>query len=128
MARSTSIGRSRPSSPPAACATSTPSSASAKAALDKGLSDQNEAFAKHLLASSLLERGAAVCEMIFGRGAPPPQWPELRQIGLADFERALQCDPQLAEANLLIARLQALPGGDRKRAMSAINELVRLSA
>jgi len=99
-----------------------------ESALDKGLSEKNQAFAKHLLASSLLERGSAICEMIFGRGAPPPQWPQMRQIGLADLERALQYDPALTDAHLLVARLQTLPGGDRKRAMTAINDLVRLSA
>ncbi len=51
----------------------------------------------------------------------------MRQIGLADLERALQFDPGLAEAHLLVARLQSLPGGDRKRAMMAINELVKLT-
>ena len=50
----------------------------------------------------------------------------MRQIGLADLERALQYDPQLVDAYLLVSKLQALPGGDRKRAMSAANEIVRL--
>ncbi len=99
-----------------------------ESALDKGLSDKNQEFAKHLLASSLLERGSAICEMIFGRGAPPPQWPQMRQIGLADLERALQYDATLTDAHLLVARLQSLPGGDSKRAMTAINDVVRLSA
>ncbi|HEY4310124.1 MAG TPA: tetratricopeptide repeat protein [Pirellulales bacterium] len=98
-----------------------------ESALDKGLTTKNEVFAKQLLSASLVERGSAICEMIFGRGAPPPQWPQMRQIGLADLERALQYDPNVAEAHLLIARLQTLPGGDRKRAIVAINELVRLS-
>ena len=52
----------------------------------------------------------------------------MRQIGLADLERALQYDASLAEAHLLVARLQALPGGDHKRALSALDDLVRLSA
>ncbi|HEY1602507.1 MAG TPA: tetratricopeptide repeat protein [Pirellulales bacterium] len=99
-----------------------------ESALDKGLSEKNQGFAKQLLASSLLERGSAVCEMIFGRGAPPPQWPQMRQIGLADLERALQYDPTMVDAYLLVSKLQALPGGDRKRAMSATNEIVRLTA
>src|SRR5579863_167860 len=99
-----------------------------ESALDKGLSEKNQEFAKQLLASSLLERGSALCEMIFGRGTPPAQWPQMRQIGLADLERALQYDSTLAEAHLLVARLQALPGGDRKRALAALDELVRLSA
>jgi tetratricopeptide (TPR) repeat protein len=99
-----------------------------ESALDKGLSDKNQAFAKQLLAAALVERGSAICDMIFGRGAPPPQWPQMRQIGLADLERALQYDPALADAHLLIARLQTLPGGDRKRALTAINELVKLSS
>ncbi len=96
-------------------------------ALDKGLSDKSTEFAKQLLASSLLERGTAICEMIFGGNNPPPQWPQMRQIGLADLERSLQYDTSLIDAHLLIARLQVLPGGDRKRAVSALSEVVRLS-
>ena len=99
-----------------------------ESALDKGLSEKSQGFAKQLLASSLVERGSAICEMIFARNTPPAQWQQMRQIGLADLERALQFDSALADAHLLVARLQTLPGGDRKRALTAINELVRLSA
>ncbi|MBI2824518.1 MAG: tetratricopeptide repeat protein [Planctomycetia bacterium] len=97
-------------------------------ALDKGLGEKNQEFAKHVLASALVERGSSVSEMIFGRAAAPPQWPQMRQIALADLERALQYDATLVEAQLLVARLQTLPGGDRKRAVSAIDEVVRLTA
>ncbi len=41
-----------------------------ESALDKGLSEKNQAFAKQLLAAALVDRGSAICEMIFGRGAP----------------------------------------------------------
>src|SRR5262245_22136848 len=42
-----------------------------ESALDKGLSDNNQEFAKHVLASALVERGSSVSEMIFGRAAAP---------------------------------------------------------
>ena len=51
----------------------------------------------------------------------------MRQIGLADLERALQYDPDLVDAYLQIARLQSLPGGDRKRAIAALTDVIRLS-
>ena len=97
-------------------------------ALDKELSEKSKGFAKQLLASSLLERGSDICDMLFGRGTLPPQWAQARQISLADLERALQYDPTLVDAHLQIARLQTLPGGDRKRAITALTEIVSLSA
>jgi len=99
-----------------------------ESAIEKGLGDKNQAFARQLMASALVERGMMMCEAIFGRTPPPQQWPQLRQMAVADFERALQYDPKVVEAHALVAKLQMLPGGDRKRATAAIEELVKLTA
>ncbi len=96
-------------------------------ALSKGLSEESTKFARQLLASTLLERGSAVGESIFKASPPSPQWPQMRQMSLADLERAIQFDAEQADAHSLIARLQLLPGGDRKRAMKALEEVLRLA-
>lgn len=100
----------------------------AESAIEKGLGEKNQAFARQLMASALVERGMLMSEAIFGRTPPPQQWPQLRQMAVADFERALQYDPKVIEAHALVAKLQMLPGGDRKRATAAIEELVKLTS
>jgi len=99
-----------------------------ESAIEKGLGEKNQSFARQLMASALVERGMAISEAIFGRNPPPPQWPQLRQIAVADFERALQYDDKVVEAHALLAKLLMLPGGDRKRAAAALEELVKLTA
>ena len=51
---------------------------------------------------------------------------ELRRLALADLEKALEYAPELAAAHLLVAKLQSLPGGDRSKAMAAVDEAIRL--
>jgi tetratricopeptide (TPR) repeat protein len=97
-------------------------------ALTKGLSKESTVFAKQLLGATLLERGVAIGESIFKQSPPSPQWPQLRKMSLADLERSIQLDPEQADAHMLIARLQLLPGGERKRAMTALEEALRLTA
>jgi len=97
-------------------------------AITKGLSKESTTFAKQLLSATLLERGSAVGESIFKQSPPSPQWPQMRQMSLADLERSITLDAEQADAHLLIARLQLLPGGEHKRAMTAIDEALRLTA
>ncbi len=48
-------------------------------------------------------------------------------MALGDLERALKVDPKLPQADLLIAKLQALPGGDRAAALKAAQAAADLS-
>ena len=83
-------------------------------ALTKGLDESNAEFARQLLASTRIQRGtmtarAAVETMALRK----PQWEQLRKYALDDLEQGVELMPAEPQAQLLIAQLQLLPGGDR---------------
>lgn len=96
-------------------------------ALEAGLDTANTEFAKNLLAGTLLLRAEAICNEIFGPPTPPSRWSEMRRLALSDLEESLEVKPDEPDAHFLAARLQALPGGERERAVKAVDEAVRLS-
>ena len=96
-------------------------------AMDAGLGADNSKFATELLAGTLTQRAEIVCTEIFDSPAPPARWPEFRQLAVGDLEESVKLDPEQLDAQYLIGRLHALPGGDRARAVTALDEAVRLS-
>lgn len=96
-------------------------------ALQKGLDDENKKFANNLLAGTLVQRAGFYSAAIFDKLPAEPRWPQLRALALKDLERAIEVDPQLGEAHYLIARLHALPAGDRARARKAIDQAIELT-
>jgi tetratricopeptide (TPR) repeat protein len=100
-----------------------------QSALDRGLGKENTDFAKKLLSATLLQRATLVSERLQSLpndATAIQQFVRLRQIALADLERALRHDDSLQEAHYLIGRLHTLPGGDRQRAMTALDEAIKL--
>jgi tetratricopeptide (TPR) repeat protein len=98
-----------------------------KRALDKGLSDESKAFAENLYTGTLIDRAGMVVDAIFGsKDTPDPQWPRMRSFAMRDLNEAVKRDPQLGEAHLMIARLEALPGGNRERATQSAEKAVEL--
>lgn len=88
-------------------------------ALDAGLDDDSRKFAEDLYTGTLMDRAGMLTEAIFDSPRPDPQWPRIRAFAMRDLEEAVGRDATLGSAHLMIARLQALPGGDRKRAAAA---------
>ena len=97
-------------------------------ALDAGLEAESNMFATELLAGTLTQRAEIVCTEIFDSPRPPAGWPEFRRLAVGDLEESLKLDSEQLDAQYLLARLHALPGGDRARAVTALDEAVRLSA
>jgi tetratricopeptide (TPR) repeat protein len=97
-----------------------------ESALKKGLSAENAKFANQLISSVLLDHANRLCEAIFKQSPPDRRWQFIRQVAMKDLERAIKADPNLVEAHMLIAKLQALPGGDLKVAKSSIDAAVNL--
>ncbi|WP_442483010.1 tetratricopeptide repeat protein [Aeoliella sp. SH292] len=97
-------------------------------AMKKGLDKENEAFAKQMLASTLMERGAGLARVLLEQPLPNPQqdprWLQLRVIALSDLAQAVKLDPAENEAWILIGRLQQLPQGDPKAAASAYGKVI----
>ncbi len=96
-------------------------------ALKKGLDDDHRPFAEQLLASTRIRRGLAVGEEIFKQIPPTPMWRQFRTAALRDLEMALKLLPNQIDALQMVARLNMLPEGDRKRAREALDEAIRIS-
>lgn len=97
-----------------------------KSALDKGLDDESKKFAENLYTGTLIDRAGMVVEAIFDSPTPDPQWPRMRSYAMRDLNEAIERDPKLGAAQLMIARLESLPGGDRKRAVKAAEQVIEL--
>jgi tetratricopeptide (TPR) repeat protein len=95
-----------------------------KSSLRKGLDEENESFAKKMLASVLLQRSQALAgAMLQARGRRALQ---LRDEILDGLDEAVKYDAMLVEAHLMIARLNLLPGGDKQATVEATTEAIKL--
>lgn len=95
-------------------------------AIDKGLSDESKQFADALYTGTLMDRAGMVVDAIFNAPAPDPQWPRMRSFAMRDLNEAVRRDPKLGQAHLMIARLEALPGGNRDRARTSAEKAIDL--
>ncbi|NND96872.1 MAG: tetratricopeptide repeat protein [Pirellulaceae bacterium] len=97
-----------------------------ESALAKGLSDENESFAKKMLGSVLLQRSQSLAgEMMRSRGRAQAK---LRDEAFEVLQDAVKYDPTLVEAYLLIARLNLLPDGDKDAITAATSKAIELLA
>jgi tetratricopeptide (TPR) repeat protein len=94
-------------------------------AIQKGLNDDNKKFADQLLASTLTLRGELYSNQIFN---PPgdQRWQRLREMAVADLERAVELAPGTARVYVTIGRLHGLPGGSREKAVKALTKAIEL--
>lgn len=99
-----------------------------RAALKKGLDAENTKFARGLLAGTLYQRGEALAEAVLEASRPDPRLPEMRITALDDLTEALENDENLPQAQLLLGRLELLPGGDLKRARTAFDACIKSEA
>jgi tetratricopeptide (TPR) repeat protein len=97
-------------------------------ALRKGLAKESEAFADSLLVGTLIDRAGMLVDAIFDGPKPNPEWPRMRTFAMRDLSEAVRRSPDLGTAHLMIARLQALPGGNQKAAVLAANKAIKLLA
>ncbi len=105
-------------------------------AIDKGLTPDSNDFANALLTGSLVDRARMVFDAIFdgpAAGFPPaarrridPAWPRMRSLAMQDLNEATRRDSNLAKAQLMIAQLEALPGGDQDRARKSAEKALEL--
>ncbi len=97
-------------------------------AIEKGLDAENKKFAEQLLVSSLVQRGQLFAAAVFNVPAQDPQRGlrsmQFRQFALSDLQRATSLDSSMADAQLLIGKLQSLPLGDESAARKALTKVV----
>lgn len=95
-----------------------------ESALKKGLDDENASFAKKMLGSVLLQQSQRFAAgMMQARGR---QQLELRDKALAALDEAVENDPSLVEAYLMLARLNLLPGGEKSAVTDATTKAIEL--
>lgn len=92
----------------------------------KGLSADSQTFADNLFVGTLIDRAGMLVDAIFNAEPPNPEWPRMRTFAMRDLNEAIKRDPGLGPAHLMIARLQALPGGSPDQAVAAANKAIEL--
>ena len=95
-------------------------------AIAKGLDEDSRKFAEELYTSTLVDRAATLCNAIFEAARPSPQWRRIRGLAMKDLDEVVGRDPGVGSAHLLIARLQALPDGDREQAAASARKAIDL--
>jgi tetratricopeptide (TPR) repeat protein len=97
-----------------------------KKAVEKGLDDDGKKFAEELYTGTLIDRAGMLVEAIFAAPRPDAQWPRMRAFAMRDLNEVVERDPKIGQAHLMIARLQALPGGNHERAAAAAAKALEL--
>lgn len=95
-------------------------------AIDKGLDEESRRFAEDLYTGTLIDRAGMLTEALFNSPGPNAQWARIRAFAMRDLEQVVKRDPKLGGAHLMIARLQALPDGNRDRAAAAAAKALAL--
>ena len=95
-------------------------------AIDKGLDADSAKFAEDLYTGTLVDRAAMLVSAIFDAAEPNPQWRRIRTFAMRDLNEVIARDPAFGAAHLMIARLEALPGGNRERAVAAATTALEL--
>ena len=97
-----------------------------KRAIKKGLATEQKQFAEDLYTDTLMYRAGRIVQAIYEVDTPDPQWPRLRSFAMRDLNEVVDRDPKLGEAQLMIAQLESLPGGNRERARTAAAKAIEL--
>lgn len=97
-----------------------------KRAIKKGLAADQQQFAEDLYTDTLMYRAGRIVQAIYEVETPDPQWPRLRSFAMRDLHEVVDRDPNLGDAQLMIAQLESLPGGNRERARAAAEKAIEL--
>lgn len=92
----------------------------------KGLSEDQRKFADDLEADTLVTRAGLLVEEIFEGSQPGAQKMRMRSAALRDLNAAIAINSEIGSAQLMLARLEALPTGNRERARAAANKALEL--
>ena len=90
-------------------------------AIESGLDETSSQMAKGMLAASALQRAQLLLQSLPRVANNANALRNLTLAMRADLEKAIANNPKLAEAHVLLARLETLPGGSIDRAMQHMN-------
>ena len=98
-----------------------------KSALEKGLNKEDTIEANQLAGAALFEHADQLSQRIFS-ARRDGRWRIYRSQALTRLRKAVKYQPEMAEAYLLIARLNGeLEAGDEEEALEAIEKAVELA-
>ena len=98
-----------------------------ESAIEKGLDEEGEEQAKQLAASALFEHADQLSRQILVTANRDRRWQPLRRRALSRLKKAVEYQPDMGSAWLLITKLHQLPGGDRQRAAEAVEKAIELA-
>lgn len=93
-------------------------------AIKAGLDDGDTRLAKQLIAASAFQRASTMLQSLPAAANNPNALRQLRRRTMDDLKKATENNPKLAEAFVLMAKLEALPGGDPDAAMDYLNKAI----
>ena len=96
-----------------------------ESALKIGLDEENADYAKQLLTSALYEHASRLCGPVFEGRGPLRLRKQMRAKALNDLERLLGHDDSVGAVYILVARLHLLAGGDREKAVDAVENAIK---
>jgi len=97
-----------------------------ESSLAKGLGDESKSFAKKMLASIQFERAQNYAAQIMQGGGR--RLSAMRKQAMESLREAVENDPGLVEAYMLIGRLNLLPEGDAEEVRKAATKAIELLA
>ena len=95
--------------------------------LDKGLDDEDTAFAEMMMSDSLMQRASALVRVINTRSIHDKRVQNIYRLVVSDLRRVLAYDDPPAEASFLLGKLMALPGGDPHESRRALSTFLETS-
>ena len=98
-----------------------------ESAIEKGLDKEGQETAKTLAGSALFEHAEQLGQRIFASSGQDTRWRIYRSQALSRLRKVNEFQPDMAEAYLMIAKLNGLPGGDQDEALEAIEKAVELA-
>lgn len=93
-------------------------------ALKAGLDEGGTRLAKQLIAACAFQRASQMVQGLPAVANNPSAVQRLRLRTLEELRKAVENNPKLAEAYVLMAKLEALPGGDRSAALDNITKAI----
>ncbi len=93
-------------------------------AIEAGLDEGNTRLAKQLIAASAFQRASQMVQSLPAVANNPNALRQLRRRTMDELKKATENNPNMAEAFVLMAKLEALPGGDRDAAMEHLNKAI----
>ena len=97
-----------------------------KKAIEQGLDEGSMKFANDLYTGTLIDRAAMLTGAIVDADQPDPNWRRIRAFAMRDLNEVVARDPSYGSVHLMMARLEALPGGNRERAKAAAAKALEL--